>query len=145
MVSASKLRKAIVGYFDLCTGCEICELACSMKKYGVYSKVRSHINVNRDLKELVFTPVTCIQCDKLPNHDAPCMQACPVDAFTRDSDTNAVTIIHEKCTGCKACVDACPIGMIQFDAAAKKASKCDLCLGEPKCVEYCPFDAIEYK
>ena len=139
------MRRTIVGYFDLCTGCEICALACSMAKYGVYSRTRSHIRISRDIGNLVFTPVACIQCEKLPNHDAPCMQACPVGAFARDAKTNAVMIVPEKCTGCRACVDACPIRMIQFDAVAKKASKCDLCLGDPKCVQYCPFDAIQYK
>jgi Fe-S-cluster-containing hydrogenase component 2 len=116
-----------------------------MAKYGVYSKAKSHIRINRDLRDLVFTPVSCIQCDKLPTHDASCMQACPAEAFARDGATNAVAIVLEKCTGCRACVNACPIGMIQFDEVAKKASKCDLCLGKPKCVEYCPFSAIEYK
>lgn len=139
------MRKAIVGYFDLCTGCEICQLACSMTKYGAYSPAKAHIRIRRDLKQLTFTPIACIQCDKLPYHDSPCMQACPVGAITRDKDTNAVIVADAKCTGCKLCVDACPIGMIQFDAASKKASKCDLCFGKPQCVEYCPFGAIEYK
>lgn len=139
------LRKAIVGYFDQCTGCGICHLACSMTKYGTYSRAKAHIRITRDLKNLTFTPVACIQCDKLPYHDSPCMQACPVGAITRDKDTNAVVVVDGKCTGCKLCVDACPIGMIQFDAGSKKASKCDLCFGKPQCVEYCPFGAIEYK
>jgi carbon-monoxide dehydrogenase iron sulfur subunit len=138
-------RQALVGYFDQCTGCEMCMLACSMEKYGVYSPKKAHIRISRDLRKVVFTPMACIQCDKPPNHDAPCMRSCPVGAITRDSRTNAVVIISEKCTGCRLCIEACPIDMVQFDEEAKKAFKCDLCFGEPKCVQYCQFNAIEYK
>ena len=57
----------------------------------------------------------------------------------------------QRCLGCgAACVQACPYGVIQFDGAAAKSHKCDLCfervhVGEvPVCVETCLTDAIEF-
>jgi Fe-S-cluster-containing hydrogenase component 2 len=68
-----------------------------------------------------------------------------VDAFMRDEKTSAILIIPEKCTGCRNCVTACPVNAIQFDKAAHKAVKCDLCYGDPECVRYCPTKALEMK
>lgn len=34
--------------------------------------------------------------------------------------------------------------MMTFDAEEKKASKCFLCDGDPKCVKHCPAAAIRY-
>lgn len=34
--------------------------------------------------------------------------------------------------------------MMTFDVEEKKASKCFLCDGEPKCVKHCPAAAIRY-
>jgi len=57
----------------------------------------------------------------------------------------------KRCLGCgMACVQACPYGVIQFNAAQAKAHKCDLCtdlvhVGEkPVCVETCMTDAIYF-
>ncbi|WP_084458257.1 4Fe-4S dicluster domain-containing protein [Desulfocurvus vexinensis] len=54
------------------------------------------------------------------------------------------------CTGSRACIEACPYGVIQFDAVRRKAHKCDLChdrvvAGElPVCAEVCMTDAITF-
>ncbi|MEW5785371.1 MAG: 4Fe-4S binding protein [Bacillota bacterium] len=53
-----------------------------------------------------------------------------------------MTRSKEKCTGCGACVAACPDGMINLDAHGK-ADKCDLCEGEPLCVRYCSPGALK--
>ncbi|MFR4149262.1 MAG: 4Fe-4S binding protein [Sutterella wadsworthensis] len=51
-----------------------------------------------------------------------------------DPKTGARRVDKEKCIGCHLCEKACPWGMMTFDVEEKKASKCFLCDGEPKCV-----------
>ena len=51
------------------------------------------------------------------------------------------TVDAETCTGCEACVDACPVEAIsmQDDIAVVDADSCTDC---ESCVEVCDFDAI---
>lgn len=131
------LRRFVVGYFDLCTGCRICELACSAAKFGAYAPRKAHIAVSIESEGLRAQPIICIQCQK-----PPCMYACPANAIQRDEERGFVTISEEKCSGCRRCVLACPIGAICFNVETAKASKCDLCNGDPACVRYCPTGAL---
>jgi len=82
-------------------------------------------------------PVICRHCDK-----APCMEACPEGAIIRDSKTNAVIILQEKCMGCRACISACPFGAILVDPKTGEVRKCDLCDGNARCAYVCPEGAI---
>jgi Fe-S-cluster-containing hydrogenase component 2 len=57
--------------------------------------------------------------------------------LSTDEDTDAVIVDRETCTSCGLCVTACP-GQIPFlHPDDEKATICDLCGGEPKCVEVC--------
>ncbi len=47
----------------------------------------------------------------------------------------------EKCTGCEACVDACPVEAIAMDDGKAKIS--DECVDCGQCVDECPVEAIE--
>jgi Fe-S-cluster-containing hydrogenase component 2 len=134
------MRKAIIPYFDLCTGCRTCELACSMTKLEAYAPRLSHIRVTTESGGLRAQPHICQQCE-----DPPCWKSCPVGAFKRDEKTSAVLIAPEKCIGCRNCVTACPVNAMGFDGVARKAVKCDLCFGDPQCVRYCPTKALEMK
>ena len=131
------MRQQIVPFFDLCTGCRICELACSQNHFRAYAPRKAHVAVSIESEGLRAQPSICIQCD-----DAPCVRVCPVDAIDKDDKLGAVLINRDKCTGCKMCVLACPIDAIYFDTESKKATKCDLCQGEPACVKYCPTKAL---
>jgi carbon-monoxide dehydrogenase iron sulfur subunit len=55
-----------------------------------------------------------------------------------------VTIDDERCTGCFACIDACPFGAVL--TRDSKAVKCDLCEGaaELSCVLACKCGALVY-
>ncbi len=49
----------------------------------------------------------------------------------------------KQCKGCDWCVQACEHGGITIHSDTGKAIACDLCEGEPKCVEFCPEEALE--
>jgi Fe-S-cluster-containing hydrogenase component 2 len=73
----------------------------------------------------------------------PCSSVCPENFISRDGYSGAV-IINDSCTGCGKCVPACPIGAINLiEIEGKvKAFKCNLCSGQPQCVNICPRNAI---
>jgi len=134
------MRQFVIGHFDLCSGCRICELVCSWAKYGAYAPRKAVIDVKIGFNGLMVQPVTCIQCE-----NPFCTKACPFGSLERDDKLGAIIVIDDKCTGCGLCVKACPIGAIKIDAEMGKAIKCDLCGGDPACVRYCPTKALVLK
>jgi len=50
-------EKALIVDADKCTGCKVCELICSMAKYGEYNPRKSYIRVlkNRDMDVNIVT------------------------------------------------------------------------------------------
>jgi len=81
----------------------------------------------------------CIQCKK-----PKCLDACPQGAMTRTKDLGTIVIDESLCNECKACVDACQIGAISFEREDESPLICDLCGGDPSCVKWCPFGALEF-
>jgi ferredoxin len=59
-------------------------------------------------------------------------------------------IDEELCTGCKDCIEACPLGVMQFDEEKGLAGKCDLYVErinrglQPACVAACPSCCIYF-
>lgn len=53
-----------------------------------------------------------------------------------------ITVIEEKCVGCKQCIKACPFEAIEMQGKLARIdlTKCTVC---GACVETCKFDAIE--
>ena len=72
------------------------------------------------------------------------MEVCPVEAICRDPEIGAKIINKEKCIGCRRCTYICPFGAISVDPDSGVAASCTLCGGEPKCVEFCPKDVLQY-
>ena len=121
-----------------CTGCRICEMACSFRKEGVFSPTKARIHVLRWEAEGLDIPMVCWQCE-----DAPCMAVCPVKAIYRNTKTGAILIDQDLCIGCRECMAVCPFGGITMSETGEMV-KCDLCGGDPFCVKLCPTGALEY-
>jgi Fe-S-cluster-containing hydrogenase component 2 len=74
--------------------------------------------------------------------DAKCVKACPEKALSQSESTGLLIIDDKRCKGCDWCVQACEHGGITIHTDTGKAIACDLCQGEPKCVESCPEEAL---
>ena len=138
-----------------CTGCHMCELACSAYHEGAYrpSVARLFSDCNPTTAEIKGR--TCLQTGC-----AKCQEVCPEDAIeTReitvtpqggfagkeksgDTVKGLVLVVDEdKCTNCGDCYDVCPYDVIKEHPERRKAFKCDLCDGSPQCIAFCqnPF------
>ena len=133
------MNKMLVVDHSKCTGCRLCEVVCSIKKYGISDPARARIAVIKWEAICVETPMICQQCES-----APCVSICPVGALAQDEEIGRVTIDYDQCIGCKFCVAACPFGAMSVDTVTRKVIKCDLCDGDPTCVKFCETKALQY-
>ena len=131
-----------------CTGCQACELACSIENEleGVSWRQVSTFNAARHPQApMIHLSMACNHCA-----DAPCMEHCPALAYTRDSDSGIVTLDADRCIGCRYCSWACPYDAPKFDAAGGVMTKCTFCSHrqaeglEPACVVQCPTGALGF-
>jgi formate dehydrogenase iron-sulfur subunit len=73
---------------------------------------------------------------------------CPTGAIIR-TEFDSVYIQQDVCNGCRACVAACPFGVVDIGSDGK-AHKCTLCYDrlqhgmEPACAKACPTDSIRF-
>ncbi len=125
--------------YEKCTGCRLCELVCAVKHDQVSNPARSRIRVVKWEAEGIYIPMACQQCE-----DAPCVNACPAKALTRNQEMGRVELDYDICIGCRTCVSVCPFGAMHFVPADRKVIKCDLCGGEPQCVRFCDVQAIQF-
>ena len=65
-------------------------------------------------------------------------------ALSRDKKTAAIVVDSDLCIACGMCMIACPLGGMSVDTEGGHAVKCDLCEGDPLCVKFCAYGAIEY-
>ena len=139
-----KTELRFVFHEEKCIQCHGCELACRTAK-----PTEDHI-YRRKMTNVwhgEFPNVTCsamtVACKHCEN--PACMDACPVDAISKDVNTGAVLVDIDRCIGCKACLRACPWDIPQF-RTDRKMDKCDMCQttgGVPACVKTCPTGALE--
>lgn len=132
------MNKILVFRPDRCSGCRCCELACNFKHNGSYGRAGSLIRNVADDKQLINAALFCHHCKK-----PVCVGACPVNAIFRDEKSGMVKINEANCIGCGVCT-SCPLGGIHMNAEAGVAKVCDLCDGNPACVEYCPRKALVF-
>ncbi len=130
-------KKYVICDPDKCLGCQICEFVCSAAKEKSCDPLFSRIRVVNS-EPLGSMAISCVLCEK-----APCVQACLTRALFKD-EKGVVAVDEKKCIGCGWCIERCKFGAISLHPSKKVVAICDLCNGEPKCVKFCPFDAISY-
>ena len=156
------MAKVWVINLDRCNGCYNCQLACKDEHvendWTPYAKPQPKtghfwmkiVEMERGSipkVKVTYLPLLCQHCD-----NPPCIPACPTKAIYKRAD-GLVLIDPNKCNGCKACLDACPYGVIYFNNELGIAQKCTGCahlldgvgLGEgqprkPRCVDSCPHE-----
>ncbi|MCS7120264.1 MAG: 4Fe-4S dicluster domain-containing protein [Nitrososphaerota archaeon] len=130
-------RKFVSSDPEKCVGCCVCEYICSYEKEKVFNPLKSRIRVVR-LDSLINMSLACRLCE-----NAPCVTACPRDALTQSKETGIILVDEDKCNGCGWCIEACDYGAIMIHPEKRVVFTCDLCDGKPKCVEWCPEDALD--
>jgi len=126
-----------------CVGCQACEVTCkqefSLPVGPRWIRVDQHgPNRKGDGLEMTFVPVYCLHCD-----DPKCLAVCPEKAITQRAD-GIVLVDKAKCTGCKLCIEACPIQAPQFNPEEGVVGFCNYCAHrvdqglQPACTLVCP-------
>lgn len=142
--------------FDLerCIGCRACTVACKMEN-GIEQDSWIRVEMANGQKldtasgkfpevNLTYLPIACMHCQK-----PPCVDACPVGAIFKRND-GVVILDSTQCTGCEACLSACPYGVILWNEKDGVASKCHLCAHridqglQPFCAQCCEGQAIHF-
>lgn len=145
--SVPQAKAHLAGDPELCTGCRLCELVCSIHNEGVANADLAKIRIDR-LKDYgvwdtgLFVPEVCYQCD-----EPACLMDCPQGAIKADKSTGFVrTVDKSLCTGSciSICQGACTWRMPSFNKGQSVANiKCHLCQGDPTCVKFCPTGALK--
>ena len=120
----------------ICTGCRACEFACSFQRKKSFHYRFSLIRIQKDKEaEGFFVPNLCRHCA-----DPPCAKDCPAGAIRR-LESGRVAIDPQSCTGCGLCIQSCPWS-VPVMGEEKIAEICDLCQGDPSCVQFCQPGAL---
>ncbi len=130
-----------------CTGCQRCEMSCTLTNDGVSQPAAARIHVRDgfnfgaglDTSDGIYYSQewqvrACHMCKT-----ALCQTACPQVAIYSD-DNGVRTVDTDKCVGCGTCVTACPWSIPVINNQTGTMQKCIAC---GRCSEQCPNGAIE--
>ncbi len=119
-----------------CSGCRRCEVNCTFFRSGKVGRSGARIKVVKIEGMGIDFPVVCQLC-----RERYCTK-CPESAIQIDS-LGQVVVSPTLCNACGICETLCPIGAIEiFDEIPYV---CDLCGGDPRCVEACTMGAISFE
>ena len=131
--------KQILVRETLCSGCRACEVACVARHEGRFGTASARIKVFKDESLGVDSPRVCRIC-----LDASCVSACPTTALDRHLIARTILLDADQCLCCTACADACSFGVLSVHPRSGLPLFCDLCDGDPACVERCVTGALVY-
>ncbi len=130
-----------------CVACKACVFACKAENDVPDGFARDWL-----MEEVrgEFPNLSAENRSERCNHcsNTPCVRACPTGA-SHVNEGGVVLVSHGKCTGCMACVAACPYNA-RFTHPEGYVDKCTFCLhrvqrGEkPACVSICPTDTLVF-
>src|SRR5437667_9654843 len=161
-----------MGFFTdttICIGCKACEVACKnwnqlpATNGGVTEMSGDSYDNTRKLDGTHWRHVKFIEQFEGPYNgrwlmmsdvckhcvEAPCLGSCPTGAIIR-TEFDTVVIQSDVCNGCRACIAACPFGVIEVNHVSGTAQKCTLCYDrvgvglEPACAKACPTKSIQF-
>ena len=131
-----------------CIGCHACTTACKAENdvpLGVFRTWVKNVEVGTfPSAKRHFAVLRCNQCA-----EPPCVYICPTRAMHQRPD-GIVDIDHDRCIGCKACMQACPYDAIYMDPVDDTAAKCHSCTHRvdqgllPSCVVVCPTESLVF-
>lgn len=165
------MAEAMGFYTDttVCIGCKACEVACKnwnqlpAENGGIKELSGDSYDNTGQLDGIHWRHVKFIEQFDRPydgrwlmmsdvcKHcvQAGCLEVCPTGAIIR-TEFDTVVIQSDVCNGCRACIAACPFGVIDINPVSATAQKCTLCYDrmeaglEPACSKACPTDSIQF-
>ena len=131
-----------------CVGCGACVVGCKTENHVPEGLQRDWIveEVEGKFPNLLME-IRSERCNHCLN--PPCVTNCPTGASYVKKETNIVLVNPGKCTGCKACIAACPYDA-RFIMPEGYVSKCTFCTHrierglDPACASVCPTHSIVF-
>jgi len=143
------MRKGFIFDQNKCVGCHACVVACQIENKDRFTIPWRKIST---FNEDQFSNIPLFHFSLACNHceEAPCIDACPTLAYTRDDVLDIVKHHEERCIGCKYCTWVCPYDAPKYSDENGVVEKCTLCeerikdQKKPACANLCPTGALDY-
>lgn len=130
-----------------CVGCSACVLSCkaenALPENGFRDWVVTETNGTFPHLAMEIRSERCNHCE-----NTPCVTNCPTGA-SHIGQGHTVLVDYDMCTGCKACIAACPYNA-RYVHEKGYVDKCTFCLHrvdrglQPACVTNCPTKALTF-